>query len=72
MYTERFKVVYEEGPHNWSAYVEGLPGACIATGTTREECQRVMEEAIRFHLEGLSPQERVELEHRDPSAVSHP
>lgn len=58
MSTDKYHIVYEEGTHNWSAYVEDLQGTCIATGATREECARDMQEAIEFHIEGLSPRER--------------
>ncbi len=61
MSTHEYHIVYEEGAHNWSAYVEDLPGTCITTGATREECERNMREAIEFHVEGLSPQEHGQL-----------
>lgn len=47
-----YRVVYEQGPRNWSAYVPRLPG-CIATGATRKEVAQRIHEAIAFHLEGL-------------------
>ena len=34
------------------AYVPDLPG-CITTGTTREETERLIREAIEFHLAGM-------------------
>ena len=37
---------------NYSAYAPDLPG-CVATGATREECEREMRDAITFHIEGL-------------------
>ena len=37
---------------NFSAYSPDLPG-CVATGSTREETQRRMYEAIQMHVEGL-------------------
>lgn len=36
----------------YSAYSPDLPG-CVSTGATREEVERNMSEAIRFHLDGL-------------------
>ena len=48
----RFAIVIENAGPNYSAYVPDLPG-CIATGTTIEEVQRQMAEAIEFHIEGL-------------------
>jgi predicted RNase H-like HicB family nuclease len=47
-----YTVIYEWGKRNWSAYVPDLPG-CIATGKTHEETERVIREAIEFHIEGL-------------------
>lgn len=49
----RYLVVIERAASNYSAYSPDLPG-CVATGRTREEVTRNMEEAIRFHLEGLA------------------
>jgi predicted RNase H-like HicB family nuclease len=47
-----YTVSYEWGERNWSAYIPDLPG-CIATAKTREEIERVVREAIEFHIEGL-------------------
>ena len=47
-----FAVIYEWGKRNWSAYVPDLPG-CIATGKTRKQVERLIREAIEFHIEGL-------------------
>ena len=47
-----FTVIYEWGKRNWSAYVPDLPG-CIATGKTRKQVERLIREAIEFHIEGL-------------------
>lgn len=47
-----YTVIYERGKRNWSAYVPDLPG-CIATGKTRTQIERVIHEAIEFHIEGL-------------------
>lgn len=47
-----YVAVLEQGPRNWSAYVPDLPG-CVAAGTTRQETERLIQEAIEFHLEGL-------------------
>jgi predicted RNase H-like HicB family nuclease len=52
MSTRRYVVVIEKAPGNYSAYVPDLPG-CVATGTTPEEVEREIREAIEFHLEGL-------------------
>ena len=48
----KYVVVYEQTPNNYSAYVPDLPG-CVAAGKTREETERLIREAIAFHLEGL-------------------
>ncbi len=49
-------VVYEQTTSGWSAYVPDLPG-CVAAGETREETERLIREAIAFHLEGLRESE---------------
>ena len=48
----RFLIVIEKANGNYSAYSPDLPG-CIATGTTREEVERNMHEAIELHVCGL-------------------
>jgi predicted RNase H-like HicB family nuclease len=48
----RYAVVIEKGEENYAAYVPDLPG-CVATGTTIQETEREIRQAIRFHLEGL-------------------
>jgi predicted RNase H-like HicB family nuclease len=48
----RYAVVIENAGDNYSAYVPDLPG-CIATGSTIEETEQAIREAIEFHLEGL-------------------
>ena len=49
---KEYTVIYERGDRNWSAYVPDLPG-CIATGKTRPAIERMIREAIEFHIEGL-------------------
>lgn len=49
---KRYAVVIESGPDNLSAYVPDLPG-CITTGSTLEEIERNIREAIELHLEGM-------------------
>jgi len=49
---KEYTVIYEWGKRNWSAYVPDLPG-CIATGKTRKQAERLIREAIEFHLKGL-------------------
>ena len=48
----RYAVVIEKVGDNFSAYVPDLPG-CVATGDTREEAEREIRMAVRFHLKGL-------------------
>ena len=48
----RYAIVVEKAENNYSAYVPDLPG-CVATGSTVEETEREMREAIEFHIEGL-------------------
>lgn len=45
-------VVYEQTTTGWSAYVPDLPG-CVAAGKSREDTERLIREAIEFHLEAL-------------------
>lgn len=49
---KEYTVIYERGKRNWSAYVPDLPG-CIATGKTRKQVEKMIREAIEFHIEGL-------------------
>ena len=48
----RYAVVIEKGEENYSAYVLDFPG-CVAAGETVAETERLIREAIEFHLEGL-------------------
>jgi predicted RNase H-like HicB family nuclease len=48
----RFAIVIEQAENNLSAYAPDLPG-CVATGSTVEEVEARMREAIEFHLDGL-------------------
>jgi len=48
----RFLVVIEKANNNYSAYSPDLPG-CVATGSTREEAERNIHEAIEMHVQGL-------------------
>jgi predicted RNase H-like HicB family nuclease len=47
-----YEVIYEEGPESWGAYSPDLPG-CITVGDSRAEVEKLMREAIEFHIEGL-------------------
>lgn len=48
----KYAVVIEQGPSSLGASVPDLPG-CIAVGQTREEVERLIEEAITVHIAGL-------------------
>ena len=48
----KFTVIYEKGPSSWGAYVPDLPGV-ISVGDSRDEVERLIQEAIQFHLEGM-------------------
>ena len=48
----RYAIVIEQAANNFSAYVPDLPG-CIATGSTIQEVEEQIREAIVFHLDGL-------------------
>jgi len=48
----RYTVIYEKGPASWGAYVPDLPGV-ISVGDSRDEVERLIQEAIEIHLEGM-------------------
>ncbi|MGD9823167.1 type II toxin-antitoxin system HicB family antitoxin [Desulfobacter sp.] len=48
----KYLVVVEETETGFSAFSPDLDG-CIATGTTREEVETLIKEAMQFHLEGM-------------------
>jgi predicted RNase H-like HicB family nuclease len=48
----KYLVIIEKAKKNFSAYSPDLPG-CIATGKTREETIKNMQEAIEMHVQGL-------------------
>jgi predicted RNase H-like HicB family nuclease len=48
----RYLIVIEVTNTGYSAYSPDLEG-CVATGSTKEEVENVMKEAIEFHLDGL-------------------
>ena len=47
-----YTVIYEKGATSWGAYVPDLPGV-IAVGNTRVEVERLIREAVEFHLYGM-------------------
>ena len=48
----KFLIVIEKTASGYSAYSPDLNG-CVATGTTRQQVEDAMREAIVFHLDGL-------------------
>ena len=48
----RILIMVEETETGLSAFAPDLPG-CAATGSTRQEVERAMRDAIALHLEGL-------------------
>lgn len=48
----RYLIVIEKTATGYSAYSPDLPG-CVSTGSTPDEVEQNMREAIAFHLEGL-------------------
>jgi len=50
-----YTIVYDEGPTNWGAYVDGLPtpSVCFTVADTREECTRQIHEALTVYRESL-------------------
>ena len=45
-------IVVEKSGKGYSAFAPDVPG-CIAAGRSREETERLMREALEFHLESL-------------------
>jgi predicted RNase H-like HicB family nuclease len=50
---KKYLVVIEKTGTGYSAYSPDLPG-CVASGKTREQVEREMQEAIELHLEGMT------------------
>ena len=48
----RFLVIIEQGDNSYGAYSPDLP-RCVAVGTTREEVEKNMREAIEMHIQGM-------------------
>jgi len=48
----RYAIVIELADGNYSAYAPDLPG-CVSTGSTVQETENGIREAIQFHLDGL-------------------
>lgn len=52
----RFLIVIEKAEKNYSAYSPDLPG-CVATGSSRRDVEKNMQEAILLHIQGLKESE---------------
>ena len=52
---QKYAVVFEQTPNNYSAYVPDLPG-CVSTGESLEDVHRTISEAITFHIEDMLDQ----------------
>jgi len=48
----RYAIVIEKTDSNYAAYVPDLPG-CVVTGDSVQETEKLILEAIKFHLDGL-------------------
>jgi predicted RNase H-like HicB family nuclease len=48
----KYLIIVEKTGTGYSAYSPDLDG-CVATGSTRNEVEMAMREAIEFHLDGL-------------------
>lgn len=48
----KYAVLFEKGPTSWGASVPDLPG-CVAVADTREGVEKLIQEAIELHLEGM-------------------
>ena len=48
----RVLLLMEKTDTGYSAYAPDVPG-CVAAGTTLEGTERLMREALEFHLEGM-------------------
>jgi len=48
----RYAIVIEKSDTGYGAFVPDLPG-CVAVGETIQETEKLIKEAIEFHLEGM-------------------
>jgi predicted RNase H-like HicB family nuclease len=48
----KYAIVIEKSETGFGAYVPDLPG-CVAVGETVKETERLIREAIEFHIDGL-------------------
>jgi len=70
----KYAVIIEKGESSYGAYVPDLPG-CVAVAETKREVERLIAEAIAFHIEGLIeqgtpvPPPSSEVEYIEPAAA---
>ena len=75
MSPSRYAVVIENAGTSFGAYVPDLPG-CVAAAETRAEVEKLISEAIAFHIEGLIasgtpvPPPASQVEYIEPAAVA--
>jgi predicted RNase H-like HicB family nuclease len=50
---KKYLVIFEKTNTGYSAYSPDIEG-CIATGRTRQDVEKNIQEAIVFHIEGLT------------------
>lgn len=48
----KYLIIVEKSGNGYSAYAPDLPG-CVAAGSTINETEAIMKEAIKFHIEGM-------------------
>lgn len=48
----KFWMIVEKSETGYSAYSPDLPG-CVAAGSSISETEKLMKEAIEFHIEGM-------------------
>ncbi|MFT5395235.1 MAG: putative RNase H-like HicB family nuclease [Gammaproteobacteria bacterium] len=48
----KYLIIIEKSETGYSAYSPDLPG-CVSTGSTHEDTEQNMREAISFHIDGL-------------------
>jgi predicted RNase H-like HicB family nuclease len=51
----KYAIIVERGKTSYGAYVPDLPG-CVAVADTKEEVMKLIEEAIRLHIETMQEQ----------------
>ncbi len=59
----KYAVVIERSETGYGAYVPDLPG-CVAAGETLAETERLIREAVEFHLEGLREDGHLEIKNQ--------